>query len=151
MSKKKINHKAENQKENFESFKQKLIADNEQNYGAEVRGKYGNDAVDASNAKVAGMTEEEWKRAQVLGEQINETLKAALAVGNPAGETAQRACALHKEWLCMFWAEGMYSKEAHKLLADGYVADERFKAYYDKIADGCAEFLRDAIHIYCAS
>lgn len=150
MSKKKINDRKTKQKENFETFKQKMIADNELNYGEEVREKYGNAAVDASNAKVAGMTEEEWKRAQALGEQINETLKEAYAEGNPAGETAQRACELHKEWLCMFWAEGMYSAEAHKLLADGYVADERFKAYYDKIADGCAEFLRDAIHIYCA-
>ena len=30
-----------------------------------------------------------------------------------------------------------------------YVADERFKAYYDKIAPDCAEFLRSAIQIYC--
>ena len=34
-------------------------------------------------------------------------------------------------------------------LGEMYVADERFKAYYDKIAPGCAEFLRDAINIYC--
>jgi hypothetical protein len=26
---------------------------------------------------------------------------------------------------------------------------EGFKAYYDKIVSGCAEFLRDAINIYC--
>jgi hypothetical protein len=30
-----------------------------------------------------------------------------------------------------------------------YVADERFKAHYEKIFPGCAEFLRDAINIYC--
>jgi len=29
-----------------------------------------------------------------------------------------------------------------------YVEDERFKAYYDKIKPGIAEFLRDAILIY---
>ena len=39
-----------------------------------------------------------------------------------------------------FWKDGTYSKEAHKALAEGYVADERFRAYYDKIAEGCTEF-----------
>jgi hypothetical protein len=34
-------------------------------------------------------------------------------------------------------------------LGEMYVADERFKAYYDKITPGCANFLRDAISFYC--
>jgi hypothetical protein len=42
-----------------------------------------------------------------------------------------------------------YSSEAHKGLAQMYVDDERFTAYYDNIAPGCATFLRDAIMIYC--
>jgi len=42
-----------------------------------------------------------------------------------------------------------YSREYHMGLGEMYAADERFKAYYDKIAPGCAEFLRDAINIYC--
>ena len=46
----------------------------------------------------------------------------------------------------MFWKEGTFSEEAHKALADGYVADERFNAYYDKIAPGCTRFLRNAIY-----
>lgn len=29
-----------------------------------------------------------------------------------------------------------------------YVRDARFKQYYDNVADGAAEFLRDAIHAY---
>lgn len=32
-----------------------------------------------------------------------------------------------------------------------YVDDPRFTAYYDKIAVGCAAFLRDAVLIYCKS
>jgi len=30
-----------------------------------------------------------------------------------------------------------------------YVDDQRFTAYYDKIATGCAVFLRDALAVYC--
>ena len=35
-------------------------------------------------------------------------------------------------------------------LAEMYVADDRFKAYYEAVAPGAAEFLRDAIKAYCA-
>ena len=136
--------------EKFEGFKQKMIDDNEAAYGREIREKYGDDMVDDCYMKVKGMDEADWQRAQKLSAEINRTLGAAFEQGDPAGELARKACALHKEWLCMFWKEGMYSKEAHRMLADGYVADARFTAYYDKIAPGCTKFLRDAIYSYCA-
>ena len=74
------------------------------------------------------------------------TLIAAYETGNPAGELAQKAADLHRQWLSYSW--NSYSKEAHAGLAQMYVADERFKEYYDKEQPGCAEFLRDAILIY---
>lgn len=135
--------------EKFEGFKQELINENEAKYGEEIRKEYGDSAVDASNQKLMGMSENEWNTAEGLSELINKTLKEAFLLGDPKSETAQKACELHKMWLMMFWQEGMYSKEAHKALADGYVADERFTAYYDKIAPGCTKFLRDAIYAYC--
>lgn len=135
--------------EKFEGFKQKLIDDNEKTYGREIREKYGDELIDASNAKIKDMSQEQWQTTQELSELINETLKEAFEQGDPASELAQKACDLHRQWLCMFWKEGTYSKEAHKALADGYVADKRFTAYYDKIAPGCTKFFRDAIHIYC--
>ena len=135
--------------EKFEGFKKTLISDNEKAYGKEVRKKYGDETVDASNAKLAGMSEEQWKMQNDLVTKINETLKAAMETGDPAGELAQKACDLHRQWLCMFWKEGGYSKEAHRGLAEMYVSDERFKANYEKIAEGGAEFFRDALYIYC--
>lgn len=38
-------------KEKFEGFKEKLIEDNEKKYGEEIRSKYGDDTVNASNKK----------------------------------------------------------------------------------------------------
>lgn len=135
--------------EKFDGFKQNLIDENEALYGNEIREKYGNEIINASNAKVKNMSKEQWQKVQALSALINRTLKDAFDLGNPGSETAQKACDLHRQWLCMFWKEGTYSKEAHKALADGYVADERFTAYYDKIAVGCTKFLRDSIAIYC--
>ena len=135
--------------EKFEGFKQKMINDNENEYGKEIREKYGDEIIDASYAKVKGMSQKQWEEAKKLSEQILVTLKKAFDQGDPTSELAQKACDLHRQWLCMFWKEGTYSKEAHKALAEGYVADERFTAYYDKIAPGCSKFLRDAIAVYC--
>lgn len=133
-------------KEKFAGFKQKLVDDNEQKYGKEIREKYGEDTVNASNAKVKGMSEEQYADVQKLEEQLFINLKAAMETGDPAGELAQQAADLHKQWLCFYWDQ--YSKEAHAGLAEMYVADERFTAYYDKVQSGATEFLRDAIVIY---
>ncbi len=136
-----------NDKEKFEGFKQKMLEGNEKKYGKEIREKYGDAVVDASNAKLMGLTAEQYEKVQNLSDQINESLKAAIAQHDPACALAQQTCALHKEWLCYYWPS--YSKEAHLEIAQTYVDDPRFKAYYDAIAPGCAEFLRDALQIYC--
>lgn len=88
--------------EKFEGFKKKMIADNETVYGEELCKKYGDEMINASNAKVEGMSKEQWKKAQVLSELINETLKEAFELGDPSSEIAQKACDLHRQWLCMF-------------------------------------------------
>ena len=134
--------------EKFEGFKEKLISDNEQEYGGEIREKYGDEAVGRSNAKLKNMTKEQYDELEALTQELNNTLKAAFEQGDPGGELAQKACALHKKWLCFYWDH--YSKEAHRGVAQMYVDDPRFTAYYDAVAPGCAVFLRDAVRIFCA-
>ena len=133
--------------EKFEGFKQKLVDENEKQYGAEIRSKYGDAAIDSSNAKVKGMTKEQYAEVELLTQEVNDALKAAFEQGDPSGELAQKACELHKRWLCFYWDK--YSPEAHIGVSQMYVDDPRFTEYYDKIAPGCAVFLRDAIKIYC--
>jgi hypothetical protein len=133
-------------KEKFEGFKKKMVEDNEKKYGKDIREKYGKESVEASKAKVMNMTEEEYQEVTALAEQLHTTLAEAFKTGDPAGEVAQKAAYLHKQWLTYYWKE--YSKEAHAGLAQMYVDDERFTAYYDKEQRGTAVFLRDAIHIY---
>jgi len=137
---------AMNDKEKFEGFKKKLIEENEKKYGKEIREKYGTDAVEKSNKKLMGMTQEEYDDLSKLSEEIFKKLREAFKTGDPAGELAQETADLHRRWLSFYWDS--YSKEAHAGLARMYVEDERFKAYYDKDEPGAAEFLRDAILIY---
>lgn len=133
-------------KEKFEGFKQKMIDDNEEKYGKEIREKYGDDMVNMSNHKLKNMTQDQHDEATQLAKEVNTALAEAFKYGDPASEMAQAAADLHKQWLSYYWNE--YSKEAHAGLAQMYVDDERFKAYYDEKKPGTAEFLRDAIHIY---
>jgi DNA-binding transcriptional MerR regulator len=133
-------------KEKFEGFKQKLIDENEEKYGKEIREKYGEETVEKSNAYFKNMSREDFEKLESLSTQIQETLAEAFKTGDPSGPLGQKAAELHKQWISMCW--GHYSKEAHAGLAQMYVDDERFTAYYDKEQPGTAVFLRDAIHIY---
>ncbi len=134
-------------REKFEGFKQKLIEDNEKRYGKEVREKYGEETVERSNRYFKNMSKEEYSRMTNLGEEIKATLANAFETGDPAGELAQKAAELHKQWITLCWG-GAYSKEGHAGLAQLYVDDERFTAYYDEEQPGTAKFLRDAIYVF---
>lgn len=133
-----------NDQERFEGFKDKMIKENENKYGIEIRDKYGDSVVDASNTNLRGMSEIQFKENQVLEKRIIELLKEAMAIGDIHDKKAQHAVECHKEWLKQYWSS--YSKEAHKGLADMYVADARFTTYYDQHQKGMAQFLRDAIY-----
>ena len=133
--------------EKFEGFKHALTEENEIRYGAEIRSKYGNEAVDQANEKLGSMTPgqyDEWKRLEQ--EILTELEQAVLNQAAPEGEAGKHLTSLHRQWLAYTW--NSYSPAAHKGLAQMYVCDERFTAYYDRNVPGCAAFLRNAIMIY---
>lgn len=130
--------------EKFEAFKQRVVQANEEKYGAEVRAQYGDEQMDAANAKVLGMTQADYERFEALKDEVQQALEAAVRAGeDPAGPAGERIVRLHKTWLGGTWKE--YTASAHKALAEGYVTDARFTAYYDRNVSGCARFLCDAV------
>lgn len=132
--------------ERFEGLKAAAIEANERTYGAEARERYGDDVMDAANAKLLAMDETEWNDLAALEQAIIEQLVAAMATGDAQGAEAQKLAAMHERWIRMQWPEGAYSRAAHKALAQGYTADARFTEYYDSRAgEGATAFLADAI------
>jgi len=130
--------------EKFEAFKRDKVAQNEAKYGAEARGKYGNEAVDASNRKMMNMNAETYARWESLDQEILSRLEVAVNSGlDPMGEEGKHIAGLHKQWLCCTWEK--YTAQAHRGVAQMYVLDERFTRYYDRNISGCAQFLRDAV------
>lgn len=89
------------------------------------------------------------EKAIYLQEEIFKWLQHAMVTKNVASPQAQWTAYLHRQWICLFWQEGMYTKQSHLRLADIYVAEPRFGQWYDcRVGQGGAKFLRDAIEIY---
>lgn len=129
----------------FEAFKRDALNTNEQVYGKEIRTRYGEEEVNESNRRFAGMTEEQYAASEDIRRRLESALREALDAGDPTatGVLAGRACELHRQWLCFFWTD--YSAEKHRGVAQLYLDDPHFTEYYERIAPGTAEFLRDAV------
>lgn len=131
-------------REKFEALKENAVKKNEEKYGAEIREKYGNVQIDASNQTLLNMTEGEWEEFQRLEAEILKNLKKCVLDGSsPESEAAKEVVVLHKKWLCGLWKR--YTPKMHKGTAQLYTVDERFAAYYDREVSGCAKFLEQAI------
>lgn len=134
--------------EKFEAFKKDKIAKNEEQYGEEIRKKYGEDVINQSNQKFAGMSETEYKAFEEAVAELNQKLAEATKTSKPGSVLGQEVAKLHQEWIRSTWPAGHYDEQKHYNLSLMYVNDPRFKAYYEDIAVGAAEFLHEALKIY---
>ena len=137
-----------NDKEKFEGLAQ-IIEQNNRTYGKEVAERYGKQTLEETNRRLASMTKQQWEEQQALEEKMFSLLAQAMKIGDPCCKAAQQAAELHHRWLLYFWPAKNYSAQAHRALAESYVADERFTAYYEKrLGTGAALFLKQAIDCY---
>lgn len=135
---------AMNDEAKFAAFKWKTVEENEAAHGAEARQKYGDGAVDAANAAVMGLSREQYDAWQTLDRDLRARLEAAVEKGaDPGSEEGREICAMHRRWLAVTVKD--LTPQKHRGIAELYVMDERFTAYYDKTVPGCARFLRDAV------
>ena len=135
-------------KEKFEGFKRNLLEENQEKYGKELMEKYGEKQIKKSNEQFAKLTQEQYEAAEKLACRFTETLKEAALTGNPACEAAREACRIHREWLNFFWTDKKIKPQAHLNLAEMYCSDPRFQENMEAIAEGRAEFFKEALEIY---
>jgi DNA-binding transcriptional MerR regulator len=127
--------------ERFEVFGDK---DPEQ-YAEEAEQRWGGtEAYAESQRRAARYTKEDWKRIQAQVSDWEQRYTALMADGGPAtGERAMDLAEEHRRHIGTWYFECPY--EMHRCLGEMYVADERFKAYYDAMRPGLAEHLKEAI------
>ena len=129
----------------YDDFHNGGLERHEKAYGAEVRQRYGDEAVDAANERLMRLSRDEWEAKDLLEASIKVQLRIALADGDVKGEAAAELARMHARWIAMHWG-GSYSRESHLGLAQGYLADQRFRDYYDgACGEGATEFLVAAL------
>lgn len=134
-------------KEKFEGFKKEKLDENELKYGKEIREKYGDETIDASNKKYMNLSEEDYLEMQKTEEQMFSDLKQVMMTKNLDSDEAKAVYENHKNWLNFTWPK--YSKEAHRGLAQMYLADPRFGEYYNtRAGDTAVEILVKIIEKY---
>lgn len=127
----------------FALFKREKIAENEAEYGAEIRTKYGIEVIEKSNQKFMNQSPESLKRASETHEKIVHMLEDAYEQQDEL--LALEAVKIHQAWLEHFWPEGTLSAEAHISLGRMYCDDERFRENYNQKFDDLPEFFCNAI------
>lgn len=133
-----------NDPQKFEAFKEQVADQYEQTYGTEARAQYGDAQVDAVRQTLLHLTPAQYEEWTALGERVLTRLEEAVAAQlSPQGEAGEEIMRLHRRWLTLTGTP--YDAAKHRGIAELYVIDARFTAYYDRRREGCARFLRDAV------
>ncbi|CAM5456684.1 MerR family transcriptional regulator [Streptomyces abikoensis] len=119
-------------------------------HAEEVEQRWGNtEAYRESQRRAASYTKEDWQRIQDETNGLNQRIAALMATGAAAGSPeAMDLAEEHRQQIVRFHYDCTY--EIHTCIAEMYVTDERFAAYYDAIRPGMGTYLRDAIQANAA-
>jgi len=114
-------------------------------YAAEVEERWGDtDAYRESRRRTKRYTKADWQRIRDEGQAAVEQLAAAMQAGKPAGSPeAMEGAEAHRLQIDRNFYPVSY--EMHVGLAEMYLADPRFTAFYEKVAPGLAQYVHDAI------
>jgi DNA-binding transcriptional MerR regulator len=114
-------------------------------YEGEARQRWGDtDAHRESARRTAAYGDREWAAIRAEAEAIVGEFAALMSAGEPAaGEHARAVAEGHRDHLTRWFYP--VSTDLHRNLAELYVADPRFAGGYDKVADGLARYVRDAV------
>jgi hypothetical protein len=114
-------------------------------YEQEAQERWGDtDAYKQSKARTSKYSSEDFGKAKTDQEAATEAFVFCFGNGKSVDSPeAQQAVVKHREAITKWFYE--CSPEMQKNLALMYVADERFKKYYDDRVQGLAQYVHDAI------
>ncbi|MFI7284778.1 MerR family transcriptional regulator [Micromonospora chersina] len=105
----------------------------------------GTEAYRQSTERAARYSKDDWLRNKAENEEWGRRITALMESGAPADSAEAMALAEEHRQLISRWFYDC-SYEIHTGLADMYLADPRFTAYYENIRPGLAAYLNEAIH-----
>ena len=124
----------------FEGFSE----EQQEKYAQEAEQIYDPETVRASNRKWKSYSAAKKESILAEGKAIYLDLIAALPKGADSPET-QTLIQRWRDHMDYFWTPNLDQLAA---IADGYVNDPRFRANFDKMSAGLAEFMQEAVKVY---
>ncbi|MEJ7541496.1 MerR family transcriptional regulator [Staphylococcus intermedius] len=128
------------QEEKFSQLKADTLAEINAKYGEELKQKYSSAQVKAHHEHFKNLTQDEYQSAESAEATLFSLLKTIeeqeLPITHPIAEQAFLA---HQSWLKHMVPH--YSTVYHQQLADLYVQDARFSAYYQQYAGEQAPYI----------
>ncbi len=130
-------------KQLFQAFSE----EEQEEYAKQAEQMYDPETVRSSNRKWKGYSAEEKQRILEEGSKIYLDMIAAIPNGAASFE-AQACVERWRKHMDYFWTPNL---EQLVGLTDLYISDARFKANFDQMDPGLAEFMREAVRIYVKS
>ncbi|HQP59554.1 MAG TPA: TipAS antibiotic-recognition domain-containing protein, partial [Petrotogaceae bacterium] len=132
-----------NEEDMFSPFEDKKIRE----YTQQAKEKYSSSLVEQSIEKVSAYSKKEWEDIMEYGDSLMKEMKE-LMNRDPADKTVQNVISKHYKMI----NDNFYdcSIEIYSGLADLYVSDERFTAFFEKYSQGLAKYMHDAIKVFCS-
>ena len=129
-------------------------------FDAATQKRYETELVERYGEGVQEQIDESWRRVGRMSKADADAVQAELAArdeafavlldegADPADARVQALVAEHHAWVCRFWTP---DADAFAGLGDLYVDHPEFRARYDAIRPGLAEFERDAMAVYAVA
>jgi DNA-binding transcriptional MerR regulator len=113
-------------------------------YTREANELYDPKIVAESNRRVRNMTKAQWQAVKAEGGAVAQQLADLMdkQSGDPA---VQAAIARHYAWVDNFWHP---TAESYRGLGQGYAEHPEFRAFYEKVRPGLADFMCAAMSFY---
>ena len=130
--------------EMFEDFDEALL----EQYRQEVREEYDPKVVAESERRTGSYSKADWAAIKVEGGEITLRIALLMERGPADPETQEAVGGFYRHINDRFYA---CTPEIFRDLGELYIQDQRFTAFYENIKPGMADFLREAMRIYCDS
>lgn len=130
----------------YREFYKGFTAEEAEAYRKEAEERWGKEVIAESHDRLRKLSKNEWEELMAFGGQLNEQLAAHVGVSDPASPDVQQLISLHFDFIGKHFD---VTREIYRSLGNMYAEDGRFHAYYDNYHPKLAEFLRDAIHVFC--
>ena len=127
----------------FEGFSE----EEQEKYAKEAEELYGAESVQESNRKWKAYSESKKEAIMAEGKALYTDIIAAIP-NDPANPEVQALVERWRRHLEYFWTPNLDQLPG---LAHGYNDDPRFKANFDKMHPGLAEFILEAVKVYVAN